>query len=302
MTMSIVLTGVRTMLGDRNAPAHVRLARFVSVAVVVGLGTATVVLALAERPMGDLRVYLAAADRLAAGQPLYPSSDEPFNQYWYSPWLAAAFIPLTLLPSSVVEIAWLVILLAASAWVFVLLARLGPSGTLVAALVVPLLVGVAAGGNVQPLIVLALLLRSTRTDGPVWVGLAASLKIVPILFVVVYLTERRWRAALVAMAVSAVLWAPALPLGYTIDSLGSWDRFAPSLFGISPIAYVLVVSLAVASIAVVGARYRWLAASTAAVLALPRLFAYDVTLIGCGAVGAASGRLREPDVPRSPRS
>ena len=42
-------------------------------------------------------------------------------------------------------------------------------------------------------------------------------------------------------------------------------------------------------------RYRWLAASTALVLALPRLFVYDVTYLMLGVLPRSIPELPEPD-------
>src|SRR5680860_1067326 len=106
---------VTSLFGSRHASVFERLARMVIAAIVIGIGLSSIVLAVAELPMGDLRVYMAAAERLAAGRPLYDSSAEPFNAYWYSPWLAIVFIPATVLPYPVVVAVWLLVLLAACA-------------------------------------------------------------------------------------------------------------------------------------------------------------------------------------------
>jgi hypothetical protein len=62
---------------------------------------------------------------------------------------------------------------------------------------------------------------------------------------------------------------------------------APSLLGVSPVLYVAVVLAALAATMIVPGRFAALAAAAASVLALPRLFVYDVTLV---AAGAASKR------------
>lgn len=294
-----------SLFGSHHATPIERLARLVIAAIVIGIGVSTVVLAVAELPMGDLQVYLAAAERLASGRPLYDSTAEPFNAYWYSPWLAAAFIPATVVAYPIVVVVWLLLLLAACALVIVRLSMLGPIGLLSAGLFGPLLIAVACGGNVQPLLIAALVHRIGKRDGPLWIGLGASLKVTPILFVLVLISERRWRAAGVAVIVAALLWIPALPLGFTTGGLADWERYAPSLFGISVIGYGAAVLAACLLIFACPSRIRWLVAAAATVLALPRLFAYDVTLVAAGLADvrplARSRNVAPADAPIEPR-
>ena len=63
------------------------------------------------------------------------------------------------------------------------------------ALFAPILVGISAVGNVQPLLIAALVWSVERRSGPAWIGVAASLKIFPILFAAVYLGRREWARA-----------------------------------------------------------------------------------------------------------
>lgn len=272
-----------SLFGSRRASLIERTARVVIAAIVIGIGTSTILLAVSELPMGDLRVYLAAAERLAAGEPLYKTGAEPFNAYWYSPWLAVMFMPATAVPYSVVVAVWLATLLAASGLVIARLARLGPTGVLAAGLVGPLLIAVACGGNVQPLLIAALLYRVEKRDGPVWIALAASLKVTPILFVLALIAGRRWGAAAAAFGIATILWLPAIPLGFTTGGLAGWDRYAPSLMGLSFPFYVALVLIGSLLVLAISPRHRWLASSATAVIALPRLFAYDVTLVLVGA-------------------
>lgn len=50
----------------------------------------------------------------------------------------------------------------------------------------------ASASALVPLIVAALVLGVERRTGPPWIAFAASLKAVPILFVVTYLGRREW--------------------------------------------------------------------------------------------------------------
>jgi len=108
-------------------------------------------------------VYLEAARRLRHGRPLYVAGDVAVNSYWYAPWYAAAWVPFTFLPREVVAVAWSAVLLAATAAVALLLWRMRGTGALLALMVAPALFAVSAGGNVQALMVLALLLGFHRS-------------------------------------------------------------------------------------------------------------------------------------------
>lgn len=289
-----------TLFGSAQRSVPERLARIVISAVVLGIGTTTILLAIIELPMGDLEVYLDAARRLASGQALYAAGSEPFNTYWYSPWLAVAFVPLTALPQALVTGAWLVVLLAASAAVIARLVQSGPAGLLTAGLLGPLLIAVACGGNVQPLMVAALLYRAPKKDGPLWIGLAASLKVTPILLVLPLVAARRWAASAAAVGIAVILWMPALAMGFSPGGVAGWQSAAPSLLGLSFPVYVVAVLASCVAVFAVPVSHRWLASSLAAVLALPRLFAYDVTLIGVGAASSVKrGGTSEQSEPRS---
>ncbi len=62
----------------------------------------------------------------------------------------------------------------------------------------PILIGISAGGNVHALLIAALVLDVERRSGPAWIGVAASLKLFPLLFVLTYLGRRQWRRAAIA--------------------------------------------------------------------------------------------------------
>jgi hypothetical protein len=199
------------------------------------------------------------------------------NSFWYAPWYAVLWVPLTFLPREIVAVAWSAVLLVATAAVVVLLARNGPFGRVLALLVGPPLVAVSAGGNVQSLMVLGLLIGFHRGWGPVAVAMAASMKFTPILMVATYVARREWLKAGVAVGVAALLLIPSYLMGIT--QAGVQSEAAPSLLGVSPILYAAVIGLAVLLALRVPRRHALLAAATAAVLALPRLFVYDVTLV-----------------------
>ena len=281
-------------------PSLERVAKAVALAVVVGIGINHVYWAIVQWPLGDMAIYLGAADRIRAGQALYDYATPSYATYWYAPWFAYAWVPLTYVPRIVTAILWSAILVVATGAVAWQLARLGSFAAIVlSVLIAAPLFAVSAGGNTQALLVLFLMFGLDRRSGPIWVALAASLKFTPILFVLVYLRRGEWARAGFAIALTVVLVGPAFVLGFDpMKAVGSGSE-APSLFGIAPALYAASVVLALGLGLLVDQRFARLAAAGAAVLALPRLFIYDVTLIAAGAppVVTARGHRRMP-VPR----
>ena len=270
----------RSLLGERAASPLERLARIVIVAILVAIGVDHVYFAIAQWPLHDMDVYLAAATRLRTAQPLYIPGDVAVDSFWYAPWYAAAWVPMSLLPRIVVAIAWSVVLVAATTTVTVMLARMGRSGPLLALLVGPPLFAVSAGGNVQALMVLSLLWGIRRRSGPVWIAVAASMKYTPLLLGLAYLARREWGKATWSAVLSGVLLAPGLMLGITNARVRSGA--AESLLGVSLPLYLAAVGAACVLSITVPRRYAPLSSATAAVLALPRLFVYDATLLAVG--------------------
>jgi Glycosyltransferase family 87 len=225
----------------------------------------------------DLDVYRRAGHEwLAHGNPYHFEGTAGVASYRYAPWFAVLWIPLSLLPRDLIEVAWSITLLLASGAVVVSLVREnGESGLPLALLGAALLVSTIAGGNVQPLIVAAVYFSLHRPSGPIWVGIAASLKIVPILYIIPWIARREWSKAAAAVFVMALLLTPAglLTLPADISRPGAGEY--PWL-----VLWLVVATLGVVA-AVVTARTRlgWLGAGTAAVLMLPRLLSVDLTLI-----------------------
>jgi hypothetical protein len=274
------MTILSSLLGLRSAPARERYARIVVVAVLVALAVDEIYFAVRDWPLHDMDVYLGAAMRLRIGQPLYIPGDVAVDSFWYAPWFAMAWIPMTFLPRLAVAVGWSAALLAATAVVTVMLGRTGRNGPMLALLVGPLLFAVSAGGNIQALMVLSLLWGFNRGSGPLWVAIAASMKYTPILLMLTYVARREWLRAISAGLLAAALIGPAFVLG--LLNAGVRSQAASSLLGTSLPAYLIVV-VAFALLALAGPRrYSALASAAAAVLALPRLFAYDVTFISVG--------------------
>lgn len=274
----------------RSLASAGRLAVTLLAAALLMIGVVTV---LPKWHLTDLDAYLAAAELLASG-------GNPFDvelwerglpyHYHYSPWFAALFVPLTAVPETVVGTAWsLLLAVAAVASVVPLARRHGWSAAPVVLLMAFLYLNVVAEGNVQPLLVAGLVWSLERRAGPVMIGVAASLKLVPILFALVYLGRGEWRRAIVAGVVTAVLLAPTLlfEISPTALETGGTGLFtsAPVLWGIGVLAGLA------ATVLLAHTRHAWLAAATTTVLALPRLLIFDITSL-LAAVPDRSARRR----------
>ena len=260
-----------------------RYARLLIVAVVVGVGIGHLYWSVIDWHMADAGAYWQAALRLREGGELYPvvTNVEASDVYRYAPWFAWAAIPFTFLPQQVAGGIWSAILICASCIAILPLVR--ERQYLVAAFFWPILVGISASGNVHALMIAALVMGVERRSGPVWIALAASLKAVPILLVVVYVARREWWRAALTLFLTGVLVGPML-----LYDLSAYPRSAgeAGLLISWPMIYVLAVGAAVTATVLLAQRpHRWLAAATAVALALPRFFLYDVTLILIGAAG-----------------
>ena len=231
----------------------------------------------------DAEAYWGAALRLREGADLYiavPLGADEMSAYRYAPWLAWVWVPLTYLPKIVVQVGWSAILLAA---VVVALLPLVRARTIAAWCLLFLLGGLmlrtASTGNVHALLIAALVWGAPRRSGPLWIGLAASLKVVPILYALVYVGRRQWVRAVVTFAVAALLWAPALL--YDLTNYPSEAGESLSLLSLAgPIPWLaLVVVCAGAAVVLARSRFAWLSASVAAIAAVPRLALYDLTYL-----------------------
>jgi Glycosyltransferase family 87 len=259
-----------------------RLSRLVAIAVVVGLSIAWIVWAVESYTLSDSHAYRLAADRLLAGKDLYgppATQDEAFR---YAPWFAAAWVPIAILPRAAGDWLWGATLLIASLVAILPLARQPRlAGRLLAVLGGTMLLWTAARGNVHPLLIAALVHGTNRRSGPVWVGLAASLKAVPIMFILVYVARREWRRAIWTIGITAVLVAPMPLLGWKLGAVASGESLSP-YYLISPTVWAILAAIAIVVATVVALRiprYSSIAAATAAILALPRLLFYDLTYL-----------------------
>lgn len=254
----------------------------------IGYGIGNLIFAATAWEIPDIGAYWNAGLRLREGGPLYPQVGDvnASEVYRYAPWFAYAWIPLTLLPRWLVDAIWSVALVGASVAVVLPALWLRDRAAIAfAAIVGSFLILIASRGNVQPLMVLALVFGVERRSGPVWIALCASLKATPILFAVVYLARGEWKRFAVTVGLTALL---VIPMAFfDLDGYTTNPGFSHSLYYVSPVLFWIVAFASVAVASYVAWRNRpwaWLAMSVAVLLCLPRYFPYELTFLFVGLV------------------
>lgn len=245
----------------------------------------------------DVDAYWDAAMRLRAGEPLYPAGVDPDNYrvFRYAPWFAWLWIPLTYLPREAVEIAWGAVLGAAALTVLgTLLLRRSPAGAALALLLTPWMLSLVLVGNVQPLVVAILGFGVSRASGPLWVGVAASLKAVPALWALVYVARREWARFALAAIVGVVLSATFLlheRTGYVTEP----GRSGMSLYYyVGPLAWATGAVLSTGAALLLAWRrsdWVWPAIAIAAMLVAPRSHITYTTFLAIGLLAGARDRI-----------
>lgn len=287
-----------------------RAARLIAITAAV-LGVIVLIgAAFSSNVQPDADAYWHAALRLRDGGALYggPRGDET-EIYRYAPWFAFAWVPLTYLGQDAAYVVWRGILLVSTLLaIWPLIRHPSPAAITLAVLMGGLLVSNLPAANVTPLIVGVLVVGIRSRAGPVLLGLAASLKLFPLVLAAGYLAERRWMAALVATGVTAGLWlsllAFDLPLYLQIGSptfyIGGISLLAVSFFLWLPIA--VAAACIVIGLALRGSRWTWLAAGAAIPLAVPRVWLPDAAYVLIGlvilpalALHGSAQRLRQTD-------
>jgi hypothetical protein len=267
-----------------------RFARLAAMALAI-LGVAVLIgAALTADVQPDADAYWLAAERLRDGEPLYggPRGDET-EIYRYAPWFAVAWVPLTYVGQDAAYLIWRgLLLLATAAAVWPLLKRPTPAGLTLAVLMGGLLVSNLPAANVTPLIV-GMLVAGLRTRlGPIVLGVAASLKLFPLVLVAGFVAERRWRAAAIAAAVAAALWTTVLAFGVErFLELGgpSFYLGGVSTYSVLPGLWALLAAslgLTLVVLVVRRSRWAWLAAAAAIPAAVPRVWLPDAAYVLAG--------------------
>jgi hypothetical protein len=252
-----------------------RLARNVVMALLLGYLAYTLMSWFLVWNPADGGAYYDAAFRLTHAQPLYPPvNPEAHEVFRYAPWFAVAWIPLTLLPRDLALHVWSLSMLAcAVASVWPLLQKPTWARVALAALIGQTLVETAMFGNAHPLVIAFLVWTAGRRSFPAWVGIAASIKLVPIAFALVWAGRREWASAAVAIGVAALLFAPMLlfdlstyPTHPGTGLLSIYAVSPPLWAGIALAAVGLTVWLAAR-----GSPYAWVAAGVLMYLGPPRV-------------------------------
>lgn len=259
----------------RRLTRPARLARTVALAICLAwLGYVLASWLVAWNP-ADAGAYYDAAVRLAAGADLYaPMHPDAHEVYRYAPWFAAAWIPLTWLPRDVALHAWSLAMLACSAVAVWPLVRLGTHASVaLGVLLGAFLAETSMFGNAHPAVVALLVAAAARPAMPIAVGVAASIKLVPLLFAAVWLARGAMRPTVLALATTAILWAPVLLFDLSGYELSPGTGLL-SVYAASPVlwAVLAVASILGAAIAVIrGSRWTWVAVALVMFLAPPRV-------------------------------
>ena len=216
--------------------------------------------------------YWDTAIHLREGGQLYqPDGGAPGAfVYRYAPWFAWLWVALTYLPQPLVIGLWVLTVGGASVWLLLQIPR-SAAGILLGLLFAPMLLRVVSQGNVHPLMVAALVWGFQRRSGPIWVALAASLKLVPVLFAALYLVRREYRRAIWSVVLTALLWAPAAILGLANYPTAMGGEAFP--FGWFTFLFAIFV---------VPDRYRELVAGLAVTFASPRWIPYNPSYLLVG--------------------
>ena len=271
---------------------------------VIGLVFATTIIrvALIAGPghwgFEDVEAYWQAALRLREGQPLYPVGVDPnsYVVFRYTPWFAWLWVPLTYLDRNVVEWVWAAGLGAASIAVLVALVRVRSAAAITLAMIItPWLLSLVQVGNIQPLVVAMLAFGISRASGPIWIAIAASLKVVPIMYGLVYVARREWIRLGVAVGLAALLSAPILLYdleGYTTNpgrSVSLYYYVSPTVWAIAAIGSTALA----AWLAVRRSEWLWPAVAAAVMLAAPRSHVTYATYLVIGLLMGAKDRIRQ---------
>lgn len=194
---------------------------------------AAVAVPVGVRRGGDLEVHFEPARQWVEGSPLYARA--PRLGAWWPPFAIVLVAPFALaagVSAAAAKAAWAVLSLAAIAWSITRMPRDGwrPVCLAVAAVAAPL------NRNFEDLNMNALLLvlliaaaadleRGRERRAGAWMGVAAALKVFPVVWLGYLAFRRRWQGLAVGIGVGAGLTvAPLLRYGWSggLDALRDW--------------------------------------------------------------------------------
>ena len=278
-----------------------RVARLVALAIVIGWSLSNAWYRITDWSMSDMDAYWNAAMRMREGAMLYPPLADPSaaDVYRYAPWFAWAWVPLTYLPKALVSAGWSLTLILATVAALRPLMRPTAASIGAAALIGSMLIWAASVGNVQPLMVAVLVHGIDRRSGPLWIGIAASLKAVPILYILLYVGRGEWRRVFATLVAAAILTAPLLITQLRYYPAGPGDSPGP-LWASHPI--LLTAGLAVLAaftirLAAQRSSYSRLLAAGTVLAALPRITLMDLSHL---TVAIPSPRPSNETIPPAP--
>lgn len=271
-----------------------RVMRLLALALVLGIPLSQAIAYAINFHPADASSYLWAGEAWrTTGNPYTPAAvivdDNPI--YRYAPWFALPWVALSLLPASMVELAWAAAMVACAFLAVTPLFRAyGFRAIPLGGFFLGFLIAIGLNGNVQPALIALLAWGVDRRWGPLAIALGASLKAVPILYVVVYAGRGEWGKVALTVALTIPLVAPMLLFEIPARSIATGESL--SLFHTSPIIWAVAAAAGVISAWwYARTRWAWLAAGVAILLALPRAFVYDITFLLPGLSSSrASGR------------
>ncbi|MFI7079480.1 glycosyltransferase 87 family protein [Micromonospora sp. NPDC049903] len=278
---------------------------------VLALISVTLVLRRPDR-LSDLHIYHGALTDLRAGRPLYEYVAANGGPFTYPPFAALVLLPVTAVPLGVAEALWLAATCAAVVAVAVPVGRALAADRTDRRVAVAVTAGVLMlsapvqsnlrFGQVSIFIVLMALLdaigRPSRFRG-VLIGVAAAIKLTPLIFVAYFVVSGRYRdaaratGAFLACGVLAVVLLPQESLTYWAGTVAQTERIGnlaslgnQSVHGMLlrlgvhestlPLVWAAMVAL-VCGLALL--RARWLAAAGRP--------GHAVVLVGCASVAAS---------------
>lgn len=237
-----------------------------------------VLVARRDNGLSDLHIYYGAIQHLHAGRPLYDFVAENGGPFTYPPFAAVVMWPIAFVPEGLLQAAWLAATVAALAAIAVLVGRACGSGrpVVVAAVACGLLLSAPAQSNLRFGQMSVFVVLLSLVDGLGWtparyrgllIGVAAAIKLTPLLFVVYFLVVGRYRdaaraggafvvcaaiGALLLPAESATFWTGTIAETSRIGNLASLGnqsvQGALLRLGLSPSALPLVWAALVAVI------------------------------------------------------